>query len=230
MTASMRPTPLTSCAMVRVCSTSARSPTTTAAPRLTRSSTAVSRSRVRTWMTTAWPSSSSVSAARRPRPSAEPVMKTRAISERQQHLCCAPLVHRLVPLGRLLEREGEIEDLAWVDLPVPDQLDEIREEAADGGGAAVEVDFREEEAPAVDRHAVADADEADVPAGARGVERLRHRLLGADSLDHRVGAEPVRELLDARNAFVASFLDDVGSAVEAGEFLALGMPGHRDDP
>src|SRR4029078_2161848 len=100
-----------------------------------------SRSCVRTWTTTSWPSSSSVSAARRPRPSADPGMKTRAISEREQHLRGAPLVHRLVTLRRLLERKAEVEDLAWVDGAVPDQLDEIGEEAADGSGSAVEVDL-----------------------------------------------------------------------------------------
>jgi hypothetical protein len=33
------------------------------------------------------------------------------------------------------------------------------------------------------RDAVTDADEADVPAGPRSVDRLHHRLLGADRLD-----------------------------------------------
>src|SRR3954469_10570805 len=146
MTASMRPRPLTSCAaMARVCSASARSPTTTAAPRSTRSSTAVSRSRVRTWTTTSWPPLSSVLVARRPRPSAEPVMKTRAISESEQHLCCSSLVHRLVALGCLLERERQVEDLAGVDLAVQDELDQLRQEATNGRWAAKQVHLREEE-------------------------------------------------------------------------------------
>ena len=46
-------------------------------------------------------------------------MKTRAISERQQNLGGAALVHRLVALGGLLEREREVEDLAGVDLSGP---------------------------------------------------------------------------------------------------------------
>src|SRR6266511_318321 len=75
----MRPRLFTSRAMPRVCSRLARSPTTTAAPRSTRLRTASSRSLLRAWTTTSCPSSSSVCAAARPRPSAEPVMKTRVI-------------------------------------------------------------------------------------------------------------------------------------------------------
>src|SRR6266540_4356212 len=47
---------------------------------------------------------------------------------------------------------------------------------------------------------VGDADEADVPARAGGMDRLQHRLLGADRLDDGVRAEPVRELLDPLDA------------------------------
>ena len=56
---------------------------------------------------------------------------------------------------------------------------------------------------------VRDADEADVAAGARGVDRLHHRLLGPHSLDHGMRTEPVRELLDGGHAGVAALLDDV---------------------
>src|SRR5215218_2761817 len=75
----MRPRRFTAPAVSRVSSRLARSPTTTAAPRSRRSRTAASRPLVRTWTTTGCPWSSSVCAAARPRPSAEPVMKTRAI-------------------------------------------------------------------------------------------------------------------------------------------------------
>jgi hypothetical protein len=34
------------------------------------------------------------------------------------------------PLGGLLERQGEVEDLAGVDLSVPDQVDELGQELA----------------------------------------------------------------------------------------------------
>src|SRR5215207_7155082 len=78
ITASMRPSRFTWTATSRVASRSERSPATAPAPRSMRSRTAVSRSWFRAWTTTLCPCSSSVCAAARPRPSAEPVMKTRA--------------------------------------------------------------------------------------------------------------------------------------------------------
>src|SRR5512132_2663391 len=80
ITASMRPRRFTCAATPRVSSRSDRSPTTAAAPRSRRSRTAASRSVLRAWTTTAWPSSRSVCAAARPTPSAEPVMKMRGMS------------------------------------------------------------------------------------------------------------------------------------------------------
>src|SRR3712207_6718643 len=72
--------------------------------------------------------------------------------------------------------------------------------------------------------------EADVAAGARGVDGLHHRLLGADGLDHGVRAAPVRELLDRGDAGVAALLDDVGGAVLARQALACVVAAHGDDP
>src|SRR5215212_7000019 len=40
------------------------------------------------------------------------------------------LVHRAVALGGLLQRQVEIEDLAGVDLLVPDEVDQLGQEAA----------------------------------------------------------------------------------------------------
>jgi hypothetical protein len=62
---------------------------------------------------------------RRPRISSRGAKSlSRAGSECQEHFGGAALVHRLVALGCLIEREGEVEDLARVDLAVPDQLDQ----------------------------------------------------------------------------------------------------------
>jgi hypothetical protein len=47
---------------------------------------------------------------------------------------------------------------------------------------------------------------------------------------HRVGAEPVRELLDPRHALVSTLLDDVGRAELERELLAGRVAAHRDDP
>jgi hypothetical protein len=94
----------------------------------------------------------------------------------------------------------------------------------------VDWDPGEKQVGSGDGHLVVDADEAHVPAGAGGVDRLHGRLLGAHGLDHGVRSEPIRELLDPRDAVVAALLDDVGRAVEAGQLLSFGVAGHRDDP
>ena len=70
--------------------------------------------------------------------------------------------------------------------------------------------------------AVGDADVADVAAGPGGADGLHHRLLGADGLDDGVRAEAVGEVLDAGDALVAAFLDDVGGAELEGELLPVG--------
>jgi hypothetical protein len=69
-----------------------------------------------------------------------------------------------------------------------------------------------------------------MPARASGADGLRHRLLGADGLDDRVRAEPVREVLDAGDALVAAFGDDVGRTEVQGELLPGLVAAHRDDP
>src|SRR5256885_17196650 len=63
----------------------------------------------------------------------------------QERLDRAALIHRAVTLGDLLERQGEIEDLAGVDLAVAHQVDQLGQEAAYRGGTAVQVDMGEEQ-------------------------------------------------------------------------------------
>ncbi len=147
----------------------------------------------------------------------------------EQDLGGGALVHGLVALGCPVEREGEVEDLAGVDLAVPDELDEVGQVLPYGGGSAVDVDAGHEELVAGDRDVVGDADEADVAAGAGGVDGLHHGLLGADGLDDRVGAEAAGELLDLRDALLAALLDDVGGAELAGQRLAVRVPAEGDD-
>src|SRR5579864_4937241 len=120
ITASMRPRRLTSRATLRVWSRSARSPTATSAPRSTRSPTASSRPSLRTWRTTSCPSSTSACAASRPRPSAEPVMKTRAIAPARTSAVDHPLVRlgvasalrldlRVVDLTQVVGRQLDVD-------------------------------------------------------------------------------------------------------------------------
>src|SRR4051794_40908287 len=82
----------------------------------------------------------------------------------QQRLDRAPLVHRAVALGGFVERQGEVEDLAGVDRAVADELDQLGQETAHRGRAAVQVHAGEEQRLTGQLDAVSDADVADVPA------------------------------------------------------------------
>src|SRR3954447_4178041 len=151
-------------------------------------------------------------------------------SDGQQGLDGAALVHRLVALSGLLQREAEVEDLARVDGPAGDQLDQLGQEAAHRGGAAVQVHSGEEQLVTGQGHVVGDPDVADVPTGAGGADGLHHRLLGADGLDDRVRAQAVGELLDLGYSLVAAGGDDVGRAELPGQLLPGLVPAEGDDP
>src|SRR5262245_29562632 len=81
------------------------------------------------------------------------------------------------------------------------------------------MDVREEQRLAVELHAVRYADVAHVPTRARGPDRLQHRLLRADALEHRVRADAAGQLLDTGHALVATIGDDVRGAEFTGELL-----------
>ena len=118
------------------------------------------------------------------------------ISGHQQRLDRTAFVHRAVAFRHLIERQRQVEDLAGVDLPAQNQVDQVGQVAAHGGGATVQVHAGEEQLHARQFDAVGDADVADVPTGARGADGLHHRFLSADRLDHRVGAEAAGHVLD----------------------------------
>src|SRR4051812_36196986 len=89
-------------------------------------------------------------------------------SGEEERLDGPALVHGRIPLGRLLQRQGEVEDLARVDPAVDDPLDEVGQEAAHRRGTAADLDVRVEELGAIDRDAMRHADDADAAAGAGG--------------------------------------------------------------
>jgi hypothetical protein len=60
----------------------------------------------------------------------------------------------------LVERQGEVEDLAWVDLALPDAVGEVGQEAAYRCGPAVQVDVAVEQFFAGQGDVVGDADVA----------------------------------------------------------------------
>src|SRR5215207_10799635 len=76
-----------------------------------------------------------------------------------------PGVHGLVAVGGLVERQLQVEDLAGVDAAVPDQVDQLRQEAAHRGRAAVQVHVGEEQLLSGQLDAVGDTDIADVATG-----------------------------------------------------------------
>src|SRR5574337_1237491 len=85
-------------------------------------------------------------------------------SRTQQRLDRAALVHRAITLRNLLERQSQVEDLAWIDLPIQHQVDELGQVAAHGSRAAMEVHVLEEELLTIELHPVRDADVAHVAA------------------------------------------------------------------
>src|SRR6266496_1651907 len=147
----------------------------------------------------------------------------------QQRLDGAALVHCAVALRHLLERQGQVEDLSGVNLAVQHKVDQLWQKAAHRCRAAVEVDVREEQFLPLELDAVRDADVGDVPAFARRADRLLHRLLGADALQHRISTDSVGQILDASHALVAALGHDVGRAELAGELLPRLVTAHRDD-
>src|SRR5205823_12638361 len=82
----------------------------------------------------------------------------------------AAFVHRAVTLRHSVERQGQVEDLARIDLPVLYQVDQLGQIAAQRRGAAVEMNMREEQLLAVEMDPVRNADVADKPPGR--VERM----------------------------------------------------------
>jgi hypothetical protein len=64
---------------------------------------------------------------------------------RKQSFDGAALVHGLVALSGLFQEQLEVEDLAGVNGPVPDQVNQLGQEPVDRGRTAVQVHVREEQ-------------------------------------------------------------------------------------
>src|SRR5438034_6447548 len=94
----------------------------------------------------------------------------------------------------------------------------------------MQMNVRIEKLFTVELDSVRHADVAHEAARAGGTNRLHHRLLGADALQHGVSTNTVGQLLDAFNALIAALGDDVGRAELAGEFLPRLVTAHRDNP
>src|SRR5712691_11517898 len=65
---------------------------------------------------------------------------------------------------------------------------------------------------------------------ARSTDRLHHRFLGADALQHRVRTDSVGEFLDPGHTIITALVHNVSRAKLAGELLPRITTAHRDDP
>jgi hypothetical protein len=93
-------------------------------------------------------------------------------SRAKEDLDRSPLIHRPITLGRLLERQFKVEDLARIDLTVPDQVHEPGQEAAHRGGASVHVHVGPEQLLPSQLHVMQYPDKTDMPARAGRTDGL----------------------------------------------------------
>jgi hypothetical protein len=63
----------------------------------------------------------------------------------QQCLDCAPFIRRAVALCHLFQEQVQVEDLPGIDFSTPDQVDQLGQEVAHRGEAAVQINVRGEE-------------------------------------------------------------------------------------
>ena len=73
------------------------------------------------------------------------------------------------------------------------------------------------------------ADVADGSTRTRGSDHLRHRLLCADTFEHRVRADALREFFEVRHTVLAALGHDVGHSERARELLTRLVTAHGDD-
>ena len=83
----------------------------------------------------------------------------------------------------------------------------------------MEADVSVEQLFATELDPVRDSNIAHGPARAGATDRLHHRLLSADALYHRVGADSVGQFLDSLDSLVAALGYDIGRAELASELL-----------
>src|SRR5436190_15557686 len=130
-----------------------------------------------------------------------------------QHFERLAVVHRAVAVWHADEAGRPVEDPAGLDLALEDVGHQPLDVGARRRGPAREHEVGEEALlRARDRLSFGDADTADGAAWSRAADRREYRLVGTDALQHRVGAEAVRQLAHALDRLVASLLDDLVGA------------------
>src|SRR5258708_38786441 len=74
------------------------------------------------------------------------------------------------------------------------------------------------------------ADVAHIASASRAPDRLRHRLLSANTPEHRVSANAASQFHNASNTRITSLSHDVRGAELTGDLLSRFMTTHCDDP
>src|SRR6516162_9958101 len=148
----------------------------------------------------------------------------------QERLDRAALIHGAIALGNLIQRQHQVEDLAGIDRSIQDKINQLGEKTSHWGGAAVEMNVTIEKLLSIQFHAMWDADVPDVPAGARGLDGLHHRLLCADALQYGISTDAFGHVFNAGHCLVTAICHDVCCAEFACKLLAFVMAAHCDDP
>src|SRR5215813_8173474 len=91
------------------------------------------------------------------------------------------------------------------------------------------MDMREERLLSVQLHTMRHSNVGNETAGTSGLNRLLHCLLCSNTLQHRVGTDPLCQILDSGNAFVTALGDDVGCAKFTRELLSGLVAAHRNN-
>src|SRR5207245_8605566 len=92
------------------------------------------------------------------------------------------------------------------------------------------MDVGVEQLLAVEADTVRHADVAHVTATASALDRLHHRLLRTDTLQHRVRTDSIGQLLDSLHTFITALRHDIGRAEFSRELLPRFVTTHHNDP
>jgi hypothetical protein len=120
----------------------------------------------------------------------------------------------------LLQRQLEVEHLAWVDPAVPDPIQQVGRIMPYGRRPAAYAHVPPKQVPHLKFHSMRSADPADHAFGPGGPQGLHHGIAGAHTLQDGVGAYALGEFPDPGNARLTPLGDGVGGAELRGELLA----------
>src|SRR5712691_7882439 len=141
-------------------------------------------------------------------------------ADAHERLDRAPLVHRPVGLGDVVEVGLEVKDETWVDPPREDVVEEVGNVGTDRRRAALDPNVAVEHAGHRQLDIVRYPDIAHGRARSGDGHGRRDRIVRADALERRIDADPAGHLADDLNCVVPALRHDVRRAERAGEGLA----------